>query len=307
MLITATKMMMSTSIALAAPPTDILQRVETSFVPGAKALVKREGYSFSLCPMKSLRLEILDAVTRRPAVVEAKIYLPRRRQAKSELRSVIILPPTGGENMLDRGYANALCAAGFQSVLVSGWTHQTDSKLELSVHDEGALRALSAVRHVLDYLNPTRNTQVGILGTSVGALSASLALGFDARLQSSVLIVGGVDLPQIYAHSDERGAVKLREQRMRALGFGTRKNYLAALRQHVRIEPRDFAGHSGPKNVLAFIGSDDTTVPTRNQEELAAVFRAERAVYSGNHFQTILHTYWRERPRITRFFQRNLR
>lgn len=291
--------------AYAQPAPEILEALKASFVPGFAATEKRNGFSLSLCPVNSLELAVHDPITKKPATVQAQVYRPLLRRAAN--RSVILVPPTGGENMLDRGYANALCSTGIQVVLLQGWSHQLDVRLDLAIHDEGAHRALSAIRHTLDYLNPASPSQVGILGTSVGALGSALALGFETRLQSAALIVGGVGLPEIYASSIEEGAAKLRAARAKAFGYKSDADYLADLRANVKIDPKDFADFTGPKNVLSFTGLNDLTVPTANQQELARLFGAENHDFAGDHLRTILNTFFWERDRIVDFFDKNLR
>ncbi len=291
------------SASLAQPSEAVLQRIQESFSPALQTKETSDGYSIALCAISDLEISITDPVEKTPATVQARIYFPAK---KASDRSVILLPPTGGENILDRGYANALCAAGFKVALLQTWTNQTESKLELTVHDEGALRALTAIRHVLDYLNPSRPNQVGILGTSVGALSSALALGFDSRLNHGVLVVGGVGLAEIYSTSTQSDALKLREARMSAFGFTSIEEYRAALEKNVTIDPKDFADYSGKKNVLAFVGTEDATVATKNQRDLVQLFGAESVEYNGDHLETILHTAFWQSEKIRNFFEKNL-
>lgn len=297
--------------SLAAPAPEIVARLQSSFTPGFTAKESPAGRSLNFCKLTDLRLEVQDPVTKGPGFVQARIYEARNGAARtvtaSAARTIILLPPTGGENILDQGYANHLCARGFRVFLLQTWFRQTEATLEMSMHDHGALRSLSAIRHSLDYLKPSRATQVGILGTSVGALSASLALGFDPRLAAGVLIVGGVGFSEIVARSTEAGAVKLREARMKAFGLRTVEEYVALMNEHVTIEPGQFAEFSGRKQVLAFVGTEDLTVPTRNQRELVKVFQAESEDIAGDHTRAILHTFAWKKSRIADFFERSLR
>jgi hypothetical protein len=298
---------LQTPSASALPPAAALARLEESFAPAMTATQAAAGRSLTLCPLTDLELAVEDPVTRSPGRVRARVYEPLRQADRGLGRTVLVLPPTGGENVLDQGYANTLCANGFRAVIVQSWFRQTEARLDMGMHDEGAVRALSAIRHVLDWLDPSRPTQVGILGTSVGALSSALALGFDARLGSAVLIVGGVGMPEIIAATTEKGGAALREARMKAFGLETQADYLAALRERVTIDPADFAGFSGRKNVLAFVGTNDLTVPTANQRRLVKDFAAESDEYAGDHTQTILHTFAWKRGKIVEFFGRTLR
>lgn len=299
-------LLLNPASSFATPPADVLSRLEDSYNPAMSATATPSGRSLSFCPTTDLRLAVADPVTKAPGFVQARVYDPLRAADRELGRTVLVLPPTGGENKLDQGYANTLCSSGFRAVIVQTWFRQTESTLDMSMHDNGAVRSLAAIRHVLDWLKPARNTQVGILGTSVGALSSALALGFDARLNSAALIVGGVRMPDIIARSTEQGATSLREARMKAYGFRTIDDYVAAMREHVKIEPADFVDFSGPKKVLAFVGTRDVTVPTENQLELVRDFAAQSDEYAGDHLQTILNTFAWKRGKIVGFFEKNL-
>lgn len=292
-----------TSSAVAAPPKQVLERLEKSFTPGFRLTENAAGRSLSFCRLTDVRLNTKDPVTGGEALVQVRMYHAR----KDSDRTVILLPPTGGENILDQGYANHLCAAGLNVALLQTWDRQTEATLEPTMHDFGALRSLSAIRHVLDYLRPTRATQVGILGTSVGALSSSLALGFEPRLNTAVLIVGGLGFSEIVARSTEKGAAKLRDARMKTFGLRDLEDYVAFLSKHVVVEPGDFVGFSGKKKVLAFVGTADHTVPTRNQRTLVTAYGAESDEYDGDHTQTILNTFTWKRGKIAAFFEESLR
>ena len=264
------------------------------------------GSSFLFCPIKELRLSVQDPVLKTPGFISTKVYEPSSKNERDSERTILLLPPTGGENILDRGTANILCSSGFRVVLIQTWFGQTEKKLDLVMHDEGALRSLAAIRHVIDWLRPKRSSQVGILGTSVGALSSALALGFDPRLNTGVLIAGGVGMPEIIAESTEEGVSSLREARKRAFGYKDNQEYLADLQRNVKIEPADFSSFSGPKNVLAFVGLQDTTVPTPNQKSLVKIFSAEFDEFRGDHLSTIKNTFFWKQGKIVDFFRSHL-
>lgn len=307
MLGTMLMLLLNTPSSFALPPADVLSRLEDSYNPEMAATATPSGRSLTLCPTTDLRLAVQDPVTKAPGFVQARVYDPLSAADRDGGRAVLVLPPTGGENVLDQGYANALCSAGIRAVLVQTWFQQTEATLDMAMHDNGAVRSLSAIRHLLDWLKPARASQVGILGTSVGALSSALALGFDSRLNTAALIVGGVDMPAIIAATTEKGGAALRDARMKAYGFKNQDEYLAALRQNVKIDPAQFTDFSGPKNVLAFVGTKDVTVPTANQLELVKDFAATSDEYAGDHVATILNTFTWKRGKIVSYFQEKLR
>jgi dienelactone hydrolase len=300
------QLLTATQLAQAKPAPEVLSRIEQSYSPIVAIQATPSGRSLYGCELHDLVLTAKDPVTGALGATNARIYNPPFDTESRALRAVVLLPPTGGENTLDRGYANTLCLSGFKVVLLQSWAHDTDVDLDLGMHDRGALRALTAVRRIVDYLNPEHSKQIGIMGTSVGALSSALALGFDSRLSSAALIVGGVGMAEIIATTTEAGAAKLREARMQKLGFKSAADYLTALRTQVTIDPKDFADFSGPKKVLAFVGTEDVTVPTKNQHDLVRAFQAESQEYAGDHTATILHTFALKQSAIVDFFEANL-
>lgn len=293
--------------AQAAPSADVIQKIESAYSPASEARVRAAGYSLFGCSLESLKLTALDPVTKDPGETKATIYRSPFARKSSPAKTILLLPPTGGENALDRGYANTLCLAGFKVVLISGWASDDEVSLDLGMHDKGALRVLTAVRRMVDYLQASGAGPIGILGTSVGAMGSALALGYDARIKAGVLIVGGVGMAEIIARTDEPGAAKLRAARLKHHGFKNLEDYEAALRARILIEPADFANYSGTKRVLAFNGTLDSTVPLKNQRDLARVFGAKAEDYEGDHGQTILRTFAFKQKAILDFFGESLK
>jgi len=155
---------------------ELLRLAQESYRPGITYTEKKDGWSFYGCRMKKVTVEGLDPISFQPRKVKLKIY-----EAPGAKKTVLILPPTGGENLLDRGHANTLCYEGIRAVILQSWDYDTETTLDLGMHDRGALRSLAAIRHSLDYLGKDGPQAFGILGTSVGALSSALALGFEPR------------------------------------------------------------------------------------------------------------------------------
>ncbi len=111
-----------------------------------------------------------------------KDYFPHLQGKTEDRKTLFLLPPNGGENILDHVYANHFCYRGYRVTMLTKWDFQDEASLVPTMHDRGTVRALAAMRNTLDYINPERVGQVGILGTSVGAISASLAMSVDDRI-----------------------------------------------------------------------------------------------------------------------------
>jgi hypothetical protein len=275
--------------------------------PSVEVRVQSKNSASDLCGVALTSVVGVDPLhgRRRPVLVDD--YFPTIQTNEKSLRTVILLPPTGGENVLDQKYALALCDAGFRIVLVKSWEGDTDVELGMGMHDRGAIRVVTAVRHVVEWLQPLPPEKLGIMGTSVGGISASLILGFEPRISAGYLIVAGGGMSHIIAHSGESTLARLREMRMKEYGFAHVEDYEAALRQNVRIDPLDFVGYSGPKKVAMVIAEEDGTVATSAQDALwEAYSRPQVLRYRADHFWAIVRSALFQRQRVIDFFAENL-
>jgi hypothetical protein len=82
---------------------------------------------------------------------------------KTALGSILILPPTGGSNVIDRLYAKTLRSAGFDVYILKHWTGDDEYSLELEIHQRLYEKAQKAIGKVLSDIE---TPFIGILGTS---------------------------------------------------------------------------------------------------------------------------------------------
>jgi len=287
--------------AAAAPDPRIVEQVAGSYDPRIETVTKPAGRSLNGCALSLVTLHGKDPVTggRRP--VSLKQYAAKIRSDKT----ILIVPPTGGENLVDQGWANFFCARGYRALILQHWD-QDDvvTPLDLGMHDRGSLRALAAVRHAVEYAQDSGAASIGILGASVGAMTSAFAFGVEPRLRAAVLIVGGKGMPAIIARSTEQTLTSLREQRMKEFGYQTLDEYEAALARAVRIEPSDFAAFSGFKPALAVVALRDDTVPTAAQYALRDAFSAQKTIEIDDvHVEAVKAAYWSHSDAVLEFFR----
>lgn len=265
----------------------------------------------SSCRMTPVEITGEDPITHEPRIVKALSYA-KQGTDPSRMRTVLLMPPTGGQNALDDFYANDLCDSGFRVVMVQSWLGDTQNDHDLGSHDRSALRSTAAVEDVVEYINPSHPEQLGILGTSVGAITSALILGVESRISVGTLIVGGGGMGDIIGQSTEKNLARLREERIAdpAMNLPDAKAYLAATRENIKIEPLDLVKFARPKKILSFIATKDITVPTANQMKLYDAFGAQKenlVLHDDDHFGTIKFTSKTAKPRIREFFAENLR
>lgn len=260
------------------------------------------------CNLKLVKVTGDDPLTHKPRSLRIKDYRPLFQSSSTKLKTVLLMPPTGGENFLDWAYANHLCFRGMRVVLVSGWDFQDESSLDPIMHDRGAVRAISAMRHAVDYIKPERPGQLGVLGTSVGAISAALGMALDERITAGFFIVGGGGIVDIIAESTEETLTKLRKSRMESHRFTSPTQYRDLLANSLQIDPLDYAPRLQNRPTSYVIAKQDLTVPTRTQVALLKASGSNEVLYlNGNHLDVIIATAKKEKSRVTEFFKRTLR
>jgi hypothetical protein len=273
--------------------------------PNITYFASDDGLSGFQCKLQRVFVTGKDPVSQASRYIDIKHYIPGAGMPNSG-RAVIILPPTGGENVLDNKWANTLCKRGFRVAILQRWELLPEEQIGLSMYDRMSLRALVAVLHTSEYFAHTGAKSIGLLGTSLGAIQGAAAVGFDPKIKAATLIVGGIGLHEILANSDEQGITALRDARMQL--WGTKLDaYQAALDKAISIEPGDFIGFSGPKKVLSIVALKDKTVPTANQMKMYDAFgKQELITLNKDHFGAVKHTGIMLSGQVSEFFDKNL-
>lgn len=215
--------------------------------------------------------------------------------------SVLILPPTGGENFIDRSYARALCEAGFDALIVRSWTDWDEYDLALEIHQRFYDRSQRAIRVLVDSLRPGF---VGILGTSAGGIHASLAVGHDPRIAAAFVIVGGGPIASIVARSDQEAMAEARARRFERYGFRSLDEYEAALSRALTWNPLRPNLDLGSKLLGMAIAERDGTVPTADQLRLMRFWSPETLLrLDAGHVGAVLRTWMFHSDVVVGFFR----
>jgi hypothetical protein len=254
------------SAALAA--TDYVRMINDNYDPEVTVVSKqlKTKNSNSKCNVYEVKLSGTDPLNFEKRTIQLDFYEPVEK--KSGLGSVIVLPAVTGVSPLDQWSSNRFCKSGLHTALVYGWEFFSENKLDWETHDRGSLRAITATRHVLEYVLQERPGPVGIQGTSQGALFASFALGVDPRLTTGVLIVGGGPISAVIGRSDLTALLQLKKARMQFYHLKNDEEYEAELAHQIQIDNISLAKDAGPKNLWMFIATHDKTVPIDTQWKL---------------------------------------
>jgi hypothetical protein len=293
------------------PSEEGIRRIESTYDPRIQVRLERPRAVSNNGKCWFLRVAITgrDPVHFRSRDVKIHEYAPKTdSQTIARAPAVLILPPTGGTNLIDRNYARMLCEQGFRAVILHGWEDPTENSIDWKCHDNTSLRALTAVRHVVEYIRPSRERRLGVLGTSAGSLTAAFALGVDPRIEAGYLIVPGANLPEILAESDLPRLVRLRARRMKHFHLANVRDYLRHLEQEIVFRLEDFLDYSGTKPVQLILALKDKTVPTRYQRDLARLYKKASVIEMPyGHKLTVVNSFRRHKELVLKFFEAHLR
>ncbi len=205
-------------------------------------------------------------------------------------KTIVILPPTGGTNVLDRSYARMFCAEGFNVYILDKFTEHDEYNLDLDIHRRYYARTQRAVDLLLSTI-PIEHS-VGILGTSVGAIHAAISVGRVERIKKALIITGGADITGLVVDSDQEVMRVARVERNIMYGFKTRDDYYNELKTHIELDPLFFESGYPGKNISMVIADNDTTVPGVYQRLLQKIAKPKRVLeMSDNHFWAIFKTW----------------
>lgn len=287
--------------AHAQPSPDLVSYVRNSLHSGITA--KEDAIPAEPCQLYHVDITGKDPVNAAFRHVHSAVYLPRDNPLTAP--TVLVVPPVGGENLIDKGYAKLICSRGMRAAILESFDNDTTRDIDLGTYDRAALRTLAAAEHLLEYLRP--QGKVGILGTSLGAIQSAFILGYDSRISAGVFIVGGDNLPEIITNSDEPGVAKVRQQQMAANHFRSPAEFERALEGSIRIEPSLFEDFSGPKDTAFYLATLDTTVPTKNQYDLVRAFHGSNVTLTeANHVTTVIRTFAEHAAEVVKFFHEKL-
>jgi len=230
-----------------------------------------------------------------------QVELSKTGKAQESSKAVIIIPPTGGTNYIDRSYAKQLCKQGFDVYILNGWTNDDEYDLELEVHQRFYERGQRAIQIVLENIN---SSFIGILGTSVGAEHAAVAASNFSQIDSVFTIVGGAPISKIIAESSQEILATGRKERFSTYGFKSIDEYAAAIDKVFTLEPLKMNKVFLNKDIGMVLSSNDKIVPTKHQEELKKFWKPRIEItLSTDHFYTVVKTWFCYSDTILRHFK----
>lgn len=268
------------------------------------------------CWVYSKKITVTYPTSSDPLVVNLRQYIPNRNRLGTEqVPAVLMLPPIGGENMLDRRMAETFCANSISAIILTDDFGYIDAQSQgdlrpVEDHQETFYRVGAAVKGTLALISDdeqVNETKVGLFGVSLGGVLGAFMMGTQEAISAGYFVVAGGDIPEILAVSQQSEVSRIRRKRMETEGLHTQEEYEDFLRQHILFDPLDMAKTMLPETIEMVVARRDTSVPTPNQEILHSAYGEPSAHYHNyGHSQTVIATlFWASRRRdIANFFNR---
>ncbi len=218
-------------------------------------------------------------------------------------KALIILPPTGGVNLIDRSYARQFAKVGYDVFLLNSWTKPSEQPIDLELHQRFYSRAQQALSIALKQI-PSHF--IGLLGTSVGALHASVAASTQPRIDAVFVIVGGTPISEVIVTSDQKAMQDLKAKRKIKYGFKNDEENIIAIDHAFQLEPTRLAQIFKNKDLGMVMALDDSTVPTKTQNQLRNLWQPKVVInHSSSHFWGIIKAWWFNAEEIQNFFEQS--
>jgi len=274
------------------------------FALGFAALVSSVA---SACDSSTSTVPLVDPTKAEPWEVDLRSYRPQRLSRGV----VLVFPSIAGETVLERRFAQRLCRQGLEAHVLNvvRETNPEEERRDLSIHDASYVRALAGVRAVIAKLDAERTQapRFAIVGASLGGMLAAHVAGSEERIVASVLIAGAGNVPGVLAHSDQEQVVRQRRARFEEFSLSSAGEYEQLLAPLVPNDPLNVAGNIPAESSYLFIALQDTTVPTRYQQQLRQAI-ARPVVYTLNsgHVASIVKAYTLHAGKMASFLRRRL-
>ena len=213
-------------------------------------------------------------------------------------RSIIIMPPTGGTNLIDKSYAKIFAKNCFNAYIINSWTLKEFDINDMKMHDYFYRTGLKSIQMLVDHIG---EESINLLGTSVGALHTAIAVGKISQIKRAFTIVGGGDITKIVVQSSQKAMMKLKKERYKKYQFKNDQEYINKLSGFIPYKPLELNIQN--KKLGMVISINDPVVPNSLQVELADYWQPETLIKSkSGHKATVLKTWIFHSKKILNFF-----
>lgn len=257
---------------------------------------------------------------------------PKNKNTKNSGSSVVLAPSLQGATMfIEGGVWSQLCKKGVasltpESIYKKTWfgrwkkiafdpSPNVEDVLDFTLYESSIVRYKNLLEKNIGFLKdfdslkttdgnllknlsimPLRSKQIGLWGSSFGAVVGSVILGQNPDIKGAVLTVGGGNLPYIVSVSQIRLFRTTREEQMKLLKINSPEAYEELISQHIKTDPLNYVSEADKNRVYMIIAGEDTTVPTSSQYDLyEKLGQPKKSFIEAGHVLTLLYSAWIDR------------
>ncbi len=275
----------------------------------------KSGGFFARCWTYTKVFETIYPGATEPLKVSMTMYIPSRDDlGEDKVPAVIMVPPIGGINLLDKNTAKTLCSYDMAGLIITNDFANIEEQAAKKLlppedHQETFYRTAAAIKSVMAFIEDDENldySRMGVFGVSLGGILSSFVMATQPDISAGYFVVAGGDIPQILATSRQDEVSRIRRKRMEAEGLETAEEYEAYLRKYITFDPIDMGLTMPPETLNMVISEQDDHVPTSNQEMLHAAFGSPETTYfQDDHVGTVISFLFpgSGRRKVARFFE----
>lgn len=223
---------------------------------------------------------------------------------------IIIIPPTGGSNILDRSLKSSLCDLNFTVAILDNLHLEFDNiKEDLNIHDQYSIKFLKALHLVIK----AEKRKTILIGASLGGVFASLAFSrnhslFDDLIIGAVIVAAGGPLHEIVASSQLPKLKALFERRKRAGMVSQHADYSYLLMDSIELDNIKWSQPQYRSELLFIITMQDDVMPVLNQRKLLEAFgNPKHYALNMGHLMGISYAYIFMVSDISEFIEKTIR
>jgi pimeloyl-ACP methyl ester carboxylesterase len=222
--------------------------------------------------------------------------------------AILLLPAIWGDGYMDR-LAQDLTERGFACLQFPSHRYLDQlrglSRMKMDSLAETLRQQVAEAGQVLHWLSTQPGVdpeRIGILGTSIGAIIASLLTEADGRIQAAAYLLGGGNLPEIMVAPQGYVKKRVRERIMSENGLTEDEFKKSAVQSLQRVDPLTYAGRLDAGRILMVNGRFDQVIPYDNARELwDALGQPDWVILPAGHY-TASFFFRYIRHRVTKHF-----
>lgn len=257
-----------------------------------------QGGWYSSCWVYEKEIQVVYPQSEQALSVHMMMYIPNRDDLeKDQVPAVIMVPPIGGVNLLDKKTAGTLCSNNMAALILTDDFANIESQAKgalkpIEDHEQAVYRIVGAVKGTIEMINDDVNmdaNHVGLFGVSLGGILSAFVMGTQPEISAGYFVVAGGDIPHILATSEQNDVAQIRQKRMDEQGFTSADDYEDYIRDNLHYDPADLGPTMVPETLRMVIAEQDTSVPSDNQVLLHDAFGQPKADYfNEGHVTTVI-------------------